>query len=268
MGMNWLSVMLLLVWGSATADAEGPFAAETEPPAPTAPPAEFTGDVDPFAEPAKPDGAAAPPTEASATGGAVLDAAPPIVERPGPSPSRKREYEQLNPCDSRHPDPELCYREKGHLGAYFFGGIGGEGFDDKLGYGFGLRGGAQIFKTLEAGIVVARYMGSGTAYAVLPQLNLLVFDAEAPTANLYLGGQAGFLRRQFPSAYEGETVSIDGLAFGAQVGLAIHFPPSFALRFELAWLHADEASTHEGRYWYNASSADLAQLQVALCLTF
>jgi hypothetical protein len=199
---------------------------------------------------------------------AIADAGAAVPRTAAVRPAQR--YERPDPCDSASPDPALCFRERGHLGLFLAGGRG----EGDFGYGFGLRAGGRIASFVELGLVAAALLDGNIIRAIplLAQVNAVGRTSETgPLMDVYAGVQAGLLRRRLKTERNG-MVGINGFAFGAQVGTAVHFWPDVSLRLELSWLHGNEASKSVGNGYsyaqYEWSSCDVFLLQTAVCLSF
>jgi hypothetical protein len=189
--------------------------------------------------------------------------------------------EETEPYDNleKPSDPDALPPEHGHLGlgASLLKASSGNG----LGHGLELRGGWRPLPSAEIGILVGAWLDGSTVVAipVLFQFNGIV--PVNTVASFYGGGQLGLVHYRLDrSIYEGSigggnnrTVGIDAFAFGLQAGISVRVASSFSFRLELAWLHADSASTTSSSSGYSSDTYsieanDFVHANLMFCLTF
>jgi hypothetical protein len=187
--------------------------------------------------------------------------------RQGENEEKTEPYDNLE----KPSDPDALPPEHGHLGlgASLLKASNGNG---GLGYGLELRGGWRPLPSAEIGILVGAWLDGSTVVAipVFFQFNGIV--PVNTVASFYAGGQLGLLHyRLDPSIYEGSigggnnrTVGVDAFAYGLQAGISVRVASSFSFRLELAWLHADSASTTSSGIEAN----DFFHANLTFCLTF
>jgi hypothetical protein len=183
------------------------------------------------------------------------------------------------------PDAAVYTPEHVHLGLVLGlakgSGLGGAKF------AYGLRGGIRIWH-IGIGFLVAasgqfsdRY-GALSVYPILLPLNVIV-DVNS-IFSVFVGGQLGLVhyRRKGIISNDGysydQAVSRDVFADGLQAGGAVRLTSLLSLRFELAWVHADEDKTPIevsrrmpwGTHFFGfvSPAMDFLHANGAVCITF
>jgi hypothetical protein len=143
------------------------------------------------------------------------------------------------------------------------------------GYELGFRVGWRPLPSAEIGVLVAAW-GSGwtvDAIPILLQFNGIV--PVTPILSFFGGGQLGLLHYRLDTSgmgYDDGMVGLDAFAYGLQAGVGVRVTSNFSIRLELAWLHANEASTTLSHSFstdtFGMEASIFFHANIAFCLTF
>jgi hypothetical protein len=208
----------------------------------------------------------------------------------GKAPAREQQFrraeseEETEPYESvdRPFDVDAYTPEHGHLGLVLGLVKDSKGSGD-LAYGLGLRVGWRPLPSVEIGVLVAAWESSWTvgAIPVLFQFNGIV--PLNPLWSFFGGGQLGLLHYRLDTSgmgYDYGMVGLDAFAYGLQAGVSVRLTSNFSFRLELAWLHANEASTTLSSSGcgpggcsfstdtFGMEASNFFHANVAFCLTF